>query len=264
MSRVITIDATELNVAAPRIGALYATLAMSARQLRAVDTSCEMPPGVAGRVTAGVSAAAAELAGAERTMDGMDGEIRKRAHLAQIADAVGKVTFGLGTIKLPADLIDAARSADEEAGAAARVSARAGGIAYAVKGLLGAVSTAADVYGVLATAANPYLDDNRKSAEAIAKGATVSGTLLVTGVAVGVAGVALVSLPAVAIGVGVGVTYTLLDKKFHITSTVADGVNSALDAAADGVDAAGDAIDDVGDALGDAGDKAKDFVGGLL
>ncbi len=266
---VITIDATELHEAAPKVGALYATLAVSARQLRSVDVSCEMPAGLAGRIRAGVSGAAQDLSSAERTMDGMDADIRKRAQLAKIADAVGKITFGLGTVKLPAELIDAAAEADKAADATARVSPSAAKVARAIKGVLGAVGKAADVYDVVAGARNPYLDDNRKASEAITKGVTVGGTAAVTA-----AGVALVSaplLPAVAIGAGVGLTYMLLDKKFHIGDTVSDGVNSALDTAGEALDEAGEALEDVGEGIQDVGegingaaDKAKDLVGGLF
>lgn len=268
---VITIDATELHEAAPRIGALYATLSVAARQLRSVDVSCEMPPGVAGRVSAGVSAAARELAGAQRGMDGMDADIRERAQLAKIADAVGKIMFGLGMVKLPAELIDAAREADQTAGAAARVSARAGGIAFAIKGVLGAVGKAADVYGLLATSANPYLDDNRKAAEAVTKGGTALGTAAAIAGLVTLAGVGVVSLPAVAIGAGVALTYTVADKAFHISDHVSDGVNYVVDHADDAVEAAGQAAEDVGEGIQDVGEgiedaagKAKDLIGGLL
>ena len=261
----ITIDATELHEAAPRIGALYATLAMSARQLRAVDVSCEMPPGLAGQISSGVSSAASDLAGAERTMNGMDKDIRERALLAKIADAIGRVSFGTVTLKLPADLIDAARQADE----AGRqfpygVSARAGGVAHAIKGVLGAVGTLGDLYDVANTYVNPYIDDNRKGAELATKGATVGGVLLAGGIGAGLAGVAVVSLPGVAIAVGVAVGFSVLDKHFHISDKVSDGVNSALDAAGEGLDDAGEALEDVGEGINDAADKAKDFVGGLF
>ena len=259
---VITIDATELHEAAPKVAALYATLAVSARQLRSVDVSCEMPAGLAGRVTAGVSHAAQDLGSAERTMNGMDADIRKRAQLAKIADAVGKITFGMGTLKLPADLIDAADKADEAAGAARRVSPAAAKVATAIKSVLGAVGAAADVFDVVSGARNPYLDDNRKASEAITKGGTAAALSVAGGVVVGFT--AAPALPAVAIGVGIALGYTVLDKKFHIGDKVSDGVNSALDTAGEALDDAGEALEDVGEGIDDAADKAKDFVGGLF
>ena len=260
---VITIDATELHEAAPKIGALYATLGVSARQLRAVDVSCEMPPGVAGRVSAAVSSAAQDLSSAERTMNGMDADIRKRAMLAKIADAMGKTSFGTVTLKLPADLIDAARRADEADGKFPRVSKQAGDVAKNIKKVLGVAGTAGDLYDVVNIAANPYLDDNRKTAEAVSKGTSVAVPLVVAGAVAGAAAVT-AALPVVAIGVGVALTYTVLDKHFHISDKVSDGVNSALDAAGEGLEDAGEALEDVGEGISDAADDAKDFVGGLF
>ncbi len=254
MSGAITIDATEMHEAAPRVGALYATLAMSARQLGAVDVSCEMPPGLAGRVASGVSAAEQELRGAERTMDGMDAEIRERAQLAKIADAVGKVSFGLNAPKLPAELIDAARQADEAGnGPVYGIPARVGGIAHAIKGVLGAVGTLGDLFDVANTYTNPYIDENRKASELTAKGATVAGGLFAGGVGAGLVGVGLMTLPGVGMAIGVGVGLAVLDKKFDISGKISDGVNEALDEGEEMLDDAGEALD-----------EAKDFVGGLF
>jgi hypothetical protein len=234
----ITIDANQLAEAAPKVGRLYATVSVAARELAGADVSCEMPDGLAGRIIAGISAAQHDLDGTVRTLDGLDGELKKRAHLARIADAVGMANFGLTTVALPTGIINAAA-----ADSANHIPANVGSATKAIGGVLAAAGLAGDLVDLGKDYRNPFIDDNRKAADALAKGVTASGVAFAGGVGAGLAGVALVSVPGVGIAVGVGLGYAVLDKQLHITAHVSDGINSALDAG-------GEALDDVGDALG--------------
>lgn len=234
----ITIDANQLNDAAPKVAKLYATVQVAAKQLGSLGVTCEMPDGLAGRVISGISAAQGELEAAVRTLDGMDAELKKRAHLARIADAVGMANFGLTTVALPTGIINAA--AEDSAN---HIPKNVSSTSKAIGGVLAAAGLAGDLIDLRKDYRNPFIDDNRKAADALAKGVTASGVAFTGGVVAGLAGVALVSLPGVGIAVGVGLGFAVLDKELHITQHVSDGINSALDAG-------GDALDDVGDAIG--------------
>lgn len=116
-------------------------------------------------------------------------------------------------------------------------------VAGAIGGVLNAAGMAGDLIDVGKDYTNPFIDENRKTADVATKALTVAGVSLADRFVAGFAGVALASVPGVAIAVGVGVGFAVLDKEFHISSKVSDGINSAIDAG-------GEALNDVGDAIG--------------
>src|SRR5262249_16784051 len=95
---VITIDAAELTVAAPRVTELHLDLTDAVARLAGLDLGVEMPPGVRGRVAAAVDAARTELTGAARAADGLGAAIARRAGLARLADVLGDLARPKGAM----------------------------------------------------------------------------------------------------------------------------------------------------------------------
>ncbi len=256
----IRIDANELAAAAPQVARLYATVLLAARELGSADVTCELPDGLAGRVISGISAAAHELDGAVRTLDGLDGELKRRARLAAIADAAGLVNFGLGTVALPTNITKAAAE-----NPALRVPEAAKSFSTNVGRVLSVAGWAGTAASVAADGTNPFIDRNRKASDGIAKVALKVGVpAAATGVAVAVGAAA---LPAVAIGAGVGLAYSVADHELHITRHVSDAVNQQLDEISSAVHAAPQTLVMVGKGVQSAVDAGKGFVhdiGGLL
>jgi hypothetical protein len=259
----ITIDGNELAAAAPKVAALYATVLGSARTLGSADVSAEMPDGLAGRVISGISAAAHELDGAVRGLDGMDGELKKRAQLAKIAAAAGMTNFGLGTLGLPASIVS--KAAEDTS---YRIPKDVAGAAKGLSGFLKAAAVLGAAIDVEKAANNPYIDANRRAADEVS---TAAGTGIGVGIGLGAAAAVGGTLPPVGVAIAAGLAFTVLDKKVHITRHIADAVNYGLDHV-DDVVVAGEHLAQgaahtvehgVGSAL-HAGEGLVHSIGGLL
>lgn len=256
----ITIDAAELQAAAPAVTEMYADLAGVGHGINCVEVGA-LPAPLAARIQGELSEIHHELSKAAGAVQGTARELLERAGLAEAADKLSTLPLALAGPELTANLIEEAHEIGKARyGVPDKVGniASKAGYGLAVAGIvLGvAVPSAHDL-------ANPYLDDTRKSANALARSATTAGILLAGGVA---AGLASPGLLAVGAAVGVGVALTVIDEKLAITEHLADGINAGLDATGRAIDevsgVAGDAIDGVGEVAGDAVDKAGDLAGG--
>lgn len=258
MSDVIVIDAVQLRDAAPRVAELYATLLQSGKALSGLGTG-GCPGALAARVHSVVSAASGKITAAANMLEGTAEELLRRAGLADLADKLSTLGMATSAPGLTAALIAAAQEAGTY-GVPARVGAVAGAGGWAL-GSLGltlsvGVPTAHDL-------ANPYLDDDRRIANAAARGITAGGMLIAGGMIIGASGGVLAPVVLVA---GAGLAFSILDRKLGITNGIADGIDwatdqtsAAVDTIDDGIDAAGDVIDDGLDAAGDVIDDISPF-----
>lgn len=260
----ITIDAAELHAAAPSVAEIYAELVGVGHSITRVEVGA-LPVPLGARIQLELSELHHELIKAADAIQGTAHELLERAGLAEAADKLSTLALALSGPKLTANLINEAHEIGKaEYGVPDKVgniASKAGyGLALAGIILQVAVPSAHDL-------TNPYLDDTRKSANALARSATTAGILVAGGVA---AGLASPGLAAAAAAVGVGVALSVINQKLEITEHLADGINAGLDA---GLDATGrvldevggvanDAIDGVGDVADDAVDKAGDLAGG--
>lgn len=267
----ITVDAAELAAAAPSVAGMYADLVGVGHGINRVEVGA-LPSPLAARIQLELSELHHELIKAAEAIQGTAHELLERAGLAEAADKLSTLALALSGPELTASLIHEAHElgkvkygVPDKVG---NIASKAGyGLAVAGIVLQVAVPSAHDL-------TNPYLDDTRKSANALARGATTAGILVAGGVA---AGLASPGLAAAAAAVGVGVALSVIDQKLEITEHLADGINAGLDAtghvidevgdvADDALDGAGrvadDALDEVGDAADDAMDKAGDVASG--
>lgn len=243
---MISIDATELRTAAPRVADLYAVLLKTGRAVPAASTA-GLPPGLAGRVAADLAGIGRELDRAASGLAGTSEDLLRRAGLADAADKLSTLAMGTDAPGMTAALL---RHAYETGGYG--VNSAAGTAAGAAKYGLGVFGLALGVGApTIADLANPYLDEDRKVANSLACVTTAGGMLVAGGVIVGVMSGGL--LP-VALAAGAGIAFGVLDKELHITEGLADGIDWATDqtsAAADAVgDGAGDAVDAIGGLFG--------------
>ncbi|MGH3916164.1 MAG: hypothetical protein ACRDTC_22570, partial [Pseudonocardiaceae bacterium] len=256
----ITIDAAELHAAAPSVAEMYAELVGVGHSINRVEVGA-LPAPLAARIQLELAELHHELIKAADAIQGTAHELLERAGLAEAADKLSTLALALSGPELTANLINDAH----EIGKAkygipdkvGNIASKAGyGLALAGIILQVAVPSAHDL-------ANPYLDDTRKSANALARSATTAGILVAGGVA---AGLASPGLAAAAAAIGVGVALSVIDQKLEITEHLADGINAGLDATDRVLDEVGgvanDAIDGVGDVADDAVDKAGDLAGG--
>lgn len=244
----ITMDPNELDDAAGALRGIFASLSGAAGQLDSVGVAVEMPGALAARVTLEVSAIATSLRRAADSLEGLDGELGRRAQLGRIADASGHL-YGAGIgASLPAGII-----ADAYArGGAAAVGTRAGELATkANKGFTygaGGVAAAGVALKTFNDVRNPYLDNSQRAANLAAR-AAVEGGKVWAGTAVAAAAVtfgAPVGVPVLA-AVAVGIGLTVLDEKLGVTKFVADKADDVIDAGAD-------LVSDVGSGLGKIAD----------
>lgn len=154
-------------------------------------------------------------------------------------------------------LIEAARAAGTY-GVPAGVGAVAGTVGWAAGSLSLAlnvgVPTAYDLH-------NPYIDDDRRVSNALARSITGGGVIIAGGVIVGMASGVL--LP-VAIAAGAGLAFGVLDKQLGITDGLADGIDWATDQTSAAADAVGSAVQDGASMVGDGIDAAGDVIGGIF
>lgn len=253
----ITVDAAELQAAAPSVAGMYATLVATGHGINRVEAGA-LPAPLAARIQAELSELHHELGKAADAIQGTAHELLERAGLAEAADKLSTLALTLSGPELTANLIEEAH----ELGKAkygvpdkvGNIASKAGyGLALAGIVLGVAVPSAHDL-------ANPYLDDTRKSANTLARGATTAGILVAGGVAAGLASPGLVAVGA---AVGVGVALTVIDEKLEITEHLADGINAGLDAAGRVMDEVGGVADDAIDGAGRVADGAIDGVGGV-
>jgi len=254
----ITVDAAELQAATPSVAGMYATLVATGHGINRVEVVA-LPAPLAARTQAELSEIHHELSKAAGAIQGTAHELLERAGLAEAADKLSTLALTLSGPELTANLIKEAHEIGKaKYGVPDKVDniASKAGYGLAVAGIvLGvAVPSAHDL-------ANPYLDDTRKSANALARSATTAGIIVAGGVAAGLASPGLVAVGA---AVGVGLALTVIDEKLEITEQLADGINAGLDATGRAMDEVGgvadDAIDGVGNVAGDAMDKAGDTL----
>lgn len=266
MSRVITIDANELHVAAPRVTELHLKLVASATAVGALNFGVEMPPGVRGRVIGLVDAARADISAAAKDLDGMGEELARRAGLAELADK-------LGTLSRVA-LTPLARQlsvAGEHHRRTAQQAALRGNVASArfnrsyqatierlQRGLTAAGRLITFGPATVENIRNPYTSTDRKVGNAVALGSSEAALTAITKVAISRAPF-VVGGP---IGIGIGVAWTVADHKFHLSKKISDGATWAVDKAGDGAQWFDDhALDPAGDAIADGADAATPWDG---
>lgn len=259
----ITVDATELRSAAPSVAGMYAVLGGVGHSINHVEGGA-LPAPLAARIQAELSEIHHELIKAADTIQGTAHELLERAGLAEAADQLSTLDLALAGPELTANLIEKAHEIGDKAhyGVPDKVGSIASktsyGLAVAEIVLGFAVPSVYDL-------ANPYLDDTRKSANTLARGATTAGIIVAGGVAAGLASPGLVAVGA---ALGTGVALSIIDEKLQITEHLADGINAGLDATgqlADGVGSvADDAIDEVGGVADDAVDEVGDVAGGAV
>lgn len=242
MSGVIAIDATQLRQAAPRVADIYATLLQVGRCLETLGTG-GVPAPYAARVSAALHDSARALRRAAGGLEGTAQDLLRRAGLATAADQIATLSMAASAPDLTASLIARAHElggypvGESAAGVASRVGRGAGmfGLALGV-----GVPTLHDLR-------NPYLDEDRKVADGLARVVTAGGVLVAGGVIVGMASGGL--LP-VGIAVGAGLAFGVLDRELGITDAVADGIDWATDQTSAAADAIGEGIDDAVDTIG--------------
>ncbi|TYK43636.1 hypothetical protein [Actinomadura decatromicini] len=240
----LTIDADELAAAAPQLTQLHLNLIDSARTLTGLDLGVEMPPGVRGRVVGAVDAARGDIMAAARAVEGLGQEVARRGGLAELADALGKLTWAVEPLKLQLEAI--AKYSRSEAIAAAKkgnLDAAKVNRAYQLgaerlRSRLGFGGAAIELgSAVAAEFRNPYIGMDRKIGRSLAHAAVTVGLSRIPG-------------PA---GPLVQLTWTIADSKLHQNEYLADGATWCVDKVGDGGQWLDDnAIDPLGDAIGDA------------
>jgi len=239
---VISIDANQLKTAAPRVADLYTTLLGAARGVGALNTA-GLPGPIAGRAQAAISAAAGKLNRAAAGLVGTSADLLRRAGLAEAADQISKLSTITNAPGLTAGLIQRAHElggygVPDNVG---RIAGSAGyGLSVAGLALGVGVPTAHDL-------ANPYLDDDRRVANGLARITTTGGMMVAGGIIIGAMSGAL--LP-IAVAAGVGLAFGVLDQKLHITDTLADGIDWATDQTSAAADAVTDGVSGAVDAIG--------------
>jgi hypothetical protein len=267
MSTVITIDAAELHVAAPRVTELHLRLVDSAAALTGLGFGVEMPPGVKGRVVGLVDAARAEVSSAAMEIDGMGGKLASRAGLAELADRLNKIW--MATLPLTTQLKaigsyhrkEAARSASRGNLASAKHNRIYQLRVEKLSRLLGAAGKLVS-FGpaTVADVRNPYIGTDRKIGNAAARGGTPAALGAITKIAVS-------RLPFAAAGpagIAVGIAWAVADHKLHLSNKIADGATWTVDKVGDGAQWFDDnALDPAGDAVSDGVDKVTPWDGGV-
>jgi hypothetical protein len=265
MSGVITIDAAELNVAAPRVEELHLRLVDSARALVGLDFAVEMPPGVRGRVVGLVDAARADVVSAAEQINGMGEEIARRAGLAKLADRLGTISLAALPLGAQLDAIAAYhRNVAKRAAVRGNLASARHNRGYQLKTeklsrRLGAVGKLVG-FGpaTVAVVRNPYISTDRK----IGKIAADGGSDVALGA---IAKVGLSRLPFAAAGpagIAASIAWMLVDSKLHITDELADGATWTVDKAGDGAQWLDDhALDPAGDAISEGVDKVTPWDG---
>jgi hypothetical protein len=250
MNGVITIDAAELTVAAPRVTDLHLRLVDAAARLAALDLGVEMPPGVRGRVAGFVESARSELLGAAGSVDGLGADIARRAGLAELADRLGALSRLAGpvTVQLKA-MAKYSRDAATRAALGGNLDGARTNRAFELKfdklarrlGLAGKL--AGLVPGTVADLRNPYTGGDRKAGQVAASAATTAALSTATKVAVGALGedMAAAALGG-PVGLGIAVAWTAADCEFHLSDRIADGATWALGKAGDGIGAVGHGV----------------------
>jgi hypothetical protein len=218
---VIVIDATQLRNAAPRVGDLYLTVLRAGKAVGALST-CGLPAGLAGRAEGVITSVSAKLSNAANALDGTADDLLRRAGLAELADQLSTLAFAAEAPGMTTGLIEAARAAGTYG-----VPASVGAIASRIGWAAGSLSLALNV-GVPTAhdLSNPYLDEDRKVSNALARGITGGGVIVAGGIIIGVMSGAL--LP-VAVAAGAGLAFSVLDKELGITDGLADGIDWATD-----------------------------------
>jgi hypothetical protein len=254
---VISIDATQLFKAAPRVGELYLTLLRAGKAVGALD-SAGLPPALAGRAESVLSSVSRKLGDAANALDGTADELLRRAGLAELADQLSTLALATEGPGMTLGFIDAARVAGTygvPANVAGIASKIGWGVGSAGLALSVGVPTAHDL-------GNPYLDDDRRVSNAVARSITGGGVIIAGGIIIGMASGVL--LP-VAVAAAAGLAFSVLDKKLGITEGLADGIDWATDqtsaassAIAHGAGKAGTAI---ADGAGKAGTAIADGAG---
>lgn len=267
MSTLITIDATELHVAAPRVTEFHLRLVDSAATIAGLDVGAEMPPGVRGRVMGLVGAARADILAAADGVEGLGEQIARRAGLAELADRLNKVWKA--TLPLTYQLSGIGeyqrRAAQRAAGRGNLASARYNrAVQLKVERLSRRLGTAGKLIGLgpatVADVRNPYLSTDRKVGETAARGGTDVTLAAVTKLAVSRAPF-MVGGP---IGIGIGVAWMVADEHFHISDKIADGVTWTADKVGDGAQWFDDhALDPAGDAIADGVDEVTPWDGAV-
>ena len=266
MSRVITIDANELHVAAPRVTELHLKLAESASAVGALDLGVEMPPGVRGRVIGLVDAARADISAAAEDLNGMGEELARRAGLADLADKLRDVS----RVAL-APLAQQLRVAGEYHRRTAQRTALRGNLGGArhnrsYQSTIEHLQRGVTAVGRIATfgpatvenVGNPYTGTDRKIGNGVALGGSEAALTAITKLAISRAPF-MVGGP---IGIGIGVAWALLDYKFHLTDRISDGATWAVDKVGDGAQWFDDhALDPAGDAIADGADTVTPWDG---
>jgi hypothetical protein len=249
VSSVITIDANELDEAAPRVAELHQALGSGAAALDGVNLGVEMPDGLAGVVAGEVSAIAADMRRAASSIvcqsqqlaqradeARLADQISTRAGDARLADQISTLANAFAATALPADLISAAGKNGAKYGVpagVARAARAAGAASFAAAGVM---AVGAGLYKDLR---DPDIDTQRRIVNTGVRLATNFGLPLA---AAGVAALAFPALPAVGVAATAGLTWMVLDEQFGLTDKVSDVADA-------GVDALGDAAGKIGDAF---------------
>jgi hypothetical protein len=269
MNSVITIDATELTVAAPRVTDLHLRLVDSAARLTALDLAVEMPPGVRGRVAGFVDSARSDLLGAARSIDGMGADIARRAGLAELADKLGALSRLAGpvTVQLKA-MARYSRDAATQAALRGNLSGARANRAFELRfdrlarrlGLAGKL--AGLVPGAVADIRNPYTSGQRKAGQVAASAAESAALSTATKLAVGALGDGMAATALGGpVGLGIAVAWTAADYKFHLDEHIADGATWLVDKAGDGIGKVGEGVGKGASAAGHAIGKVTPWDG---
>ena len=267
MSTIITIDATELHVAAPRVTEFHLRLVDSAATIAGLNFGVEMPAGVKGRVMGRFDAARGDILAAADGVEGLGAEIARRAGLAKLADRLSKlwkVTMPL-TQQL-SGVSDYHRRAAQRAAVRGDLDSARFNRAYQLKveRLQRGLGAAGNLVGfgpaTVADVRNPYISTDRKVGETAARGGTDAALATVTKLALSRAPF-VVGGP---IGIGIGVAWMVADEKFHLSDKIADGATWAVDKVGDGAQWLDDhALDPAGDAIADGVDEVTPWDGAV-
>jgi len=289
----IVVDPFELEAAADAIGDRTELANRAGAALGAVDLSCEMPPGVAGRVRGLVDGARADLLASTAGVLALSVDLTNRAGQAkraeQMASAFGGL-LGAGSMMAGKFTFADARvpltRAEKRSGVAPESKPKIFGASAPPKSAvdwankvgkrLGWAGKVVSVGGIVAkTSANPYLSPGQKRSQiAVESGSSLgkaaltvgAGTVIAAGViaaspAIGVAAAAAGTLVvATAAGMAVGKGLDAADKALGITEAVTPVVHDAtvqVDRALQGAERAVGKVDDAVEGA------AKDVVGGI-
>lgn len=293
MAGTIVVDPFELEAAAGAVGERVELGNRAGAALAAVDLSCEMPPGVAGRVRGLVDGARGDLLASTAGVVGLSTDLLRRVGDAKRADQIGAAFGGLlGAAGMMAGKVKFADSRERRtweqwrAGVDRNSKPKIFGasvpprsvIAWANKLSRGAgwAGNIVSIGGIVAkTSANPYLTPGQKRSSIGTETATTVGkTVVMVGAGALIAAGAVLAAPAIGVAAAAAGTFVVATAAAMALGKGLDAADKALGITKHAKPIVHDATVKVGQALQEVertGQRvedavegaAKDVVGGI-